>query len=117
MVRQLGFLVSQKAGSSLTSSDCGLIKMSVVNVLTWTLQTPLNTLTTELGLEIDSIAESRYDDTSLALLYSQLKPMSLQTMKGASEIPGQTEFNFVKQIARVFCRMGEPYFNNPVYTV
>lgn len=70
------------------------------------MQTPLNILATELGLEIDSIAESRYDDTSLALLYSQLKPMSLQTMKGASEIPGQTEFNFVKQIARVFCRMG-----------
>ena len=48
-----------------------------------------------------------YDDPSLALLFSQLKLKTLQTAKGTSEISGRTEFNFVLQIARVFCRMGK----------
>jgi hypothetical protein len=69
-------------------------------------QTPLKTLASELAISVDLEEGSRYDDTSLALLFSQLKSKSLQTLKGASEISGQTEFNFVIQIARVFCRMG-----------
>lgn len=52
------------------------------------------------------IGSPHYDDPSLALLFSQLKSKTLQTAKGTSEISGQTEFNFVLQIARVFIRMG-----------
>lgn len=59
-----------------------------------------------LDVEIPSIGDPNYDDTSLALLFSQLKMKTLQTAKGTSEISGRTEFNFVLQIARVFCRMG-----------
>ncbi|GJE87639.1 RAVE protein 1 C terminal-domain-containing protein [Phanerochaete sordida] len=55
---------------------------------------------------INEIGESHYDDPSLALLFSQLKLKTLQTAKGTSEISGRTEFNFVLQVARVFCRMG-----------
>jgi hypothetical protein len=40
------------------------------------------------------------------LLFNQLKLKTLQTAKGTSEISGRTEFNFVLQTARVFCRMG-----------
>ena len=59
-----------------------------------------------LDVPIPSIGDPHYDDTSLALLFSQLKMKTLQTAKGTSEISGRTEFNFVLQIARVFCRMG-----------
>ena len=55
---------------------------------------------------INEIGTSNYDDPSLALLFSQLKLKTLQTAQGTSEISGRTEFNFVLQIARVFCRMG-----------
>ena len=60
-----------------------------------------------LDVPIPSIGDPHYDDTSLALLFSQLKMKTLQTAKGTSEISGRTEFNFVLQIARVFCRMGK----------
>lgn len=56
--------------------------------------------------QITDVGEPHYDDPSLALLFSQLKLKTLQTAKGTSEISGQTEFNFVLQIARVFCRLG-----------
>ena len=59
------------------------------------------------GFQVLETGESNYDDPSLALLFSRLKSMSLQTIKGTSMIPGQQEFDFVLQIARVFCRMGE----------
>jgi hypothetical protein len=59
------------------------------------------------GFNIPETAESNYDDPSLALMFSRLKSMSLQTIKGSNMIPGQQEFDFVLQIARVFCRMGE----------
>lgn len=39
-------------------------------------------------------------------MYARLKSMSLQTIKGSSMISGQTEFNFVAHMTRVFCRMG-----------
>jgi hypothetical protein len=59
-----------------------------------------------LDVPIPSIGDPHYDDTSLALLFSQLKMKTLQTAKGTSEISGRREFNFVLQIARVFRRMG-----------
>ncbi|KAJ7487439.1 RAVE protein 1 C terminal-domain-containing protein [Mycena galericulata] len=58
------------------------------------------------SLDIKDIGESHYDDPSLALLFSQLRSKTLQAAKGSSEISGRAEFNFVLQIARVFCRMG-----------
>lgn len=70
------------------------------------LVTPLEDIAKVLDVPIPSIGEPHYDDTSLALLFSQLKMKTLQTAKGTSEISGRTEFNFVLQIARVFCRMG-----------
>ena len=60
-----------------------------------------------LSQPITEIGEPHFDDPSLALLFSQLKSKTLQTAKGTSEISGRTEFNFVLQMARVFCRMGE----------
>ncbi|KAJ7706334.1 WD repeat-containing protein [Mycena rosella] len=57
-------------------------------------------------LNIKDIGEPHYDDPSLALLFSQLRSKTLQAAKGSSEISGRAEFNFVLQIARVFCRMG-----------
>ena len=71
------------------------------------LQTPLRDLAAEWDKKITEIGEPHYDDPSLALLFSQLKLKTLQTAKGTSEIAGRTEFKFVLQIARVFCRMGE----------
>jgi hypothetical protein len=70
-------------------------------------QTPLNDIAATLDIRIDEIGDPHYDDPSLGLLFSQLKAKSLQTAKGTSEISGRTEFNFVLQLARVFCRMGE----------
>ena len=67
-----------------------------------------------LDVPIPSIGDPHYDDTSLALLFSQLKMKTLQTAKGTSEISGWTEFNFVLQIARVFCRMGEGFILLPI---
>ncbi|KAF7339596.1 WD repeat protein [Mycena sanguinolenta] len=58
------------------------------------------------SLNITDIGEPHYDDPSLALLFSQLRSKTLQAAKGSSEISGRVEFNFVLQIARVFCRMG-----------
>jgi len=52
------------------------------------------------------VSDPHYDDTSLALLFSQLKSKTLQTVKGTSETSGRREFNLVLQIARVFCRTG-----------
>ncbi|KAL4242218.1 hypothetical protein ABKN59_001911 [Abortiporus biennis] len=68
--------------------------------------TPLQDMATTLDVTVDKIGEQHYDDPSLALLFSELKSKTLQTAKGTSEISGRTEFNFVLQMARVFCRMG-----------
>ncbi|KAG8902927.1 regulator of (H+)-ATPase in vacuolar membrane, partial [Tulasnella sp. 403] len=70
------------------------------------LLTPLRNLAAELDSQIGEIGDPHYDDPSLALLFGQLKSRSLQTVKGTNEISGQTEFNFVHQMARVLCRMG-----------
>ncbi|KAF9029279.1 WD repeat-containing protein [Hymenopellis radicata] len=63
------------------------------------LVTPLQELVGALDIQVKEIGEPHYDDPSLALLFSQLRSKTLQTAKG-------TKFNFVLQIARVFCRMG-----------
>ncbi|KAF7320375.1 WD repeat protein [Mycena kentingensis (nom. inval.)] len=68
------------------------------------LVTPLQDCAGSLGIK--EIGEPHYDDPSLALLFSQLRSKTLQAAKGSSEISGRVEFNFVLQIARVFCRMG-----------
>ncbi|KAI0721213.1 RAVE protein 1 C terminal-domain-containing protein [Cerioporus squamosus] len=70
------------------------------------LVTPLEDIASVLDVNITEIGDPHYDDPSLALLFSQLKSKTLQTAQGTSEISGRTEFNFVLQIARVFCRMG-----------
>ncbi|KAG2159698.1 RAVE protein 1 C terminal-domain-containing protein [Suillus bovinus] len=70
------------------------------------LVTPLRDIADALDIQVVEIGEPHYDDPSLALLFSQLRSKTLQTAKGTSEISGRSEFNFVLQIARVFCRMG-----------
>ncbi|KAG8940912.1 regulator of (H+)-ATPase in vacuolar membrane [Tulasnella sp. 424] len=70
------------------------------------LLTPLRDLAAEADAPLDEIGDPHYDDPSLAVLFAQLKSKSLQTVKGTIEISGQTEFNFVHQMARVLCRMG-----------
>ncbi|KAG6836376.1 hypothetical protein H0H93_008676 [Arthromyces matolae] len=70
------------------------------------LLTPLRDIASALNIRVTEIGEPHYDDPSLALLFSQLRSKTLQTAKGTSEISGRLEFNFVLQMARVFCRMG-----------
>jgi len=70
------------------------------------LLTPLRDLADSLGMQVPEIGEPHFDDPSLALLFSQLRSKTLQTATGTSEISGRMEFNFVLQVARVFCRMG-----------
>ncbi|TDL28114.1 hypothetical protein BD410DRAFT_870276 [Rickenella mellea] len=70
------------------------------------LLTPLEEINKSLDIQVTEIGDPNYDDPSLALLFSQLKSKTLQAAKGTSEISGRTEFNFVLQVARVFCRMG-----------
>lgn len=55
---------------------------------------------------VKHIGDQNYDDPSLASLFAQLKMKTLQTAKGANEISEATEFNFVLQTSRIFCRMG-----------
>ncbi|KAF8641123.1 hypothetical protein AX17_000765 [Amanita inopinata Kibby_2008] len=70
------------------------------------LLTPLQDVATAYNITVEEIGEPHYDDPSLALLFSQLRSKTLQAAKGTSEISGRCEFNFVLQMARVFCRMG-----------
>ncbi|ESK98022.1 wd repeat protein [Moniliophthora roreri MCA 2997] len=70
------------------------------------LVSPLQDLVKLLDVPVTNIGEPHYDDPGLALLFSQLRSKTLQAAKGSSEISGRMEFNFVLQIARVFCRMG-----------
>ena len=58
------------------------------------------------NIKVTEIGEPHYDDPSLALLFCLLSSKTLQAAKGTSEISGRAEFNFVLQMARVFCRMG-----------
>ncbi|KAL0951404.1 hypothetical protein HGRIS_008099 [Hohenbuehelia grisea] len=70
------------------------------------LVTPLVDIVAVLDIEVPEIGEPHYDDPGLALLFSQLRSKTLQAAQGTSEISSRAEFNFVLQIARVFCRMG-----------
>ncbi|KZT57808.1 hypothetical protein CALCODRAFT_265994 [Calocera cornea HHB12733] len=70
------------------------------------IMTPLTDVAKTLDVPIGAFGRPNYDDPSLAMLFSQLKAKTLQAAQGTSEIAPQTEFNFVLQIARVFCRMG-----------
>ncbi|KAF9455073.1 hypothetical protein P691DRAFT_770160 [Macrolepiota fuliginosa MF-IS2] len=70
------------------------------------LLTPLQDIAAAYNIIVEEIGEPHYDDPSLALLFSQLRSTTLQAIKGTSEISGRSEFNFVLQMARVFCRMG-----------
>ncbi|KAF8634403.1 hypothetical protein AX15_000855 [Amanita polypyramis BW_CC] len=70
------------------------------------LLTPLQDIASAYNIVVDEIGEPHYDDPSLALLFSQLRSKTLQAAKGTSEISGRSEFNFVLQMARVFCRTG-----------
>ncbi|KAG9314237.1 RAVE protein 1 C terminal-domain-containing protein [Chiua virens] len=70
------------------------------------LLTPLRDLADSLDMRHLEIGEPHFDDPSLALLFSQLRSKTLQTAAGTSEISGRREFNFIVQVARVFCRMG-----------
>jgi len=70
------------------------------------LLTPLRDLADSLEMQNLEIGEPHFDDPSLALLFSQLRSKTLQTAAGTSEISGRREFNFILQVARVFCRMG-----------
>ncbi|KAJ3516450.1 hypothetical protein NLJ89_g1100 [Agrocybe chaxingu] len=70
------------------------------------LVTPLQDIKAAFDVKVTEIGEPHYDDPSLAVLFSQLRSKTLQAAKGTSEISGRAEFNFVLQIARVFCRMG-----------
>ncbi|KAF8349754.1 RAVE protein 1 C terminal-domain-containing protein [Amanita rubescens] len=70
------------------------------------LLTPLQDIVAAYDIKVGEIGEPHYDDPSLALLFSQLRSKTLQAAKGTSEISSRSEFNFVLQIARVFCRMG-----------
>ncbi|OCB85636.1 hypothetical protein A7U60_g7286 [Sanghuangporus baumii] len=70
------------------------------------LVSPLKDISKSLDITIKEVGDPNYDDPSLALLFSQLRLKTLQTVKGTNEISERTEFNFVLQTARVFCRMG-----------
>ncbi|KXN83882.1 Regulator of V-ATPase in vacuolar membrane protein 1 [Leucoagaricus sp. SymC.cos] len=70
------------------------------------LLTPLPDIAAAYNILVEEIGEPHYDDPSLALLFSQLRSKTLQAVKGTSEISGRSEFSFVLQMARVFCRMG-----------
>jgi hypothetical protein len=62
----------------------------------------------EEGFTIGDVGESDYDDLSLALMYDRIKSMSLPDNQWVEYDlwTGQTEFNFIAQMTRVFCRMG-----------
>ncbi|KAH7040404.1 WD repeat domain-containing protein [Microdochium trichocladiopsis] len=46
------------------------------------------------------------DDPALVVLYSQLRQKTLQTLRGASKVTPQTEWEFVVHNARLYDRMG-----------
>jgi hypothetical protein len=76
-------------------------------IMYWrTSQAPLQDIASVFNVMVEEIKEPHYDDPTLALLFSQLRMKTLQAAKGTSEISGRSEFKFILQIAKVFCRMG-----------
>ncbi|KAM0746323.1 hypothetical protein T439DRAFT_329776 [Meredithblackwellia eburnea MCA 4105] len=71
-----------------------------------TIVTPLSTLAARLPYRLDTIGRPMHEDPCLVLLFAQLRSWSLQTVKGATAVPGHTEFNFVLHMSRVLTRMG-----------
>ncbi|KAM0789088.1 hypothetical protein ACM66B_003147 [Microbotryomycetes sp. NB124-2] len=68
---------------------------------------PLASLAAEVAPPFDvEIASHAYEDPSLVYMFSQLRSWSLQTVKGAVAVSGQTEFKFVLHAARSLRRMG-----------
>ncbi|KAF5323620.1 hypothetical protein D9611_005764 [Ephemerocybe angulata] len=70
------------------------------------LLTPLEDIASAFNVVVEEIQEPQYDDPSLALLFKQLRMKTLQAAKGTAEISGKSEFKFILQMAKVFCRMG-----------
>jgi hypothetical protein len=46
------------------------------------------------------------NDPALVILYKQIREKSLQTIKGATQLPPTAEWNFVLRNARLYDRMG-----------
>lgn len=46
------------------------------------------------------------NDPALVVLYNQLREKTLQTLKGASQVPALAEWNFILRNARLYDRMG-----------
>lgn len=46
------------------------------------------------------------NDPALVVLYKQLREKTLQTLKGASQVPAQAEWSFILRNARLYDRMG-----------
>jgi hypothetical protein len=109
VVGKLGILAvtSQRFVRQDPSSECRSLDGHAILLPLPLTQTPLRDLADSLGMQVPEIGEPHFDDPSLALLFSQLRSKTLQTAAGTSEISGRREFNFVLQVARVFCRMGK----------
>lgn len=56
-------------------------------------QTPLSDLATRLPYKLPVVSSPAREDPALVFLFAQLRSWSLQTVKGAIAVPGQTEFN------------------------
>lgn len=56
-------------------------------------QTPLADLAVTLPYKLPSVGSPLHEDPNLVLLLAQLRSFSMQTVKGAMEIKGRTEFN------------------------
>ncbi|BFZ62436.1 regulator of (H+)-ATPase in vacuolar membrane [Saitoella coloradoensis] len=67
--------------------------------------TPLETLIEIPGPMIKS-DDAYADDPALVILYREIREKSLQTLKGASEIPPKLEFDFILHMAKTYNRMG-----------
>ena len=106
MASKLDLLAAKSARSCSARIVGPCSHISTLNTALTLNQTPLRDIAPEFGLAVDDIKEPLYDDPSLALIYAQLRDKTLQTVKGSIEISGRFEFNFVLQMARVFCRMG-----------
>lgn len=109
MACKLGILAAPSTGFGCPNSsrESQFMNVPYVYSLIRSAQTPLQDIAVTLNVRIEEIGEPHYDDPSLALLFSQLRSKTLQAAKGTSEISGRAEFNFVLQMARVFCRMGK----------
>lgn len=85
----------------------------VISLTIYKFQSPIETLITPtpsspaspgaISLHAKSYLSS---DPALVVLYKQLREKTLQTLKGASQVPPRAEWNFVLRNARLYDRMG-----------